>query len=129
MPRKLLMIEDDVEVRRVVKRLAKRNSWEFHEAGTAGDGLEAAARVDPDFILLDIQLPDGEGWDVCRELKKHATLGRVPVLLVSGRRMTPEDQAKGIEIGADDYLVKPFDGSELWLRIEAILKARGASGA
>lgn len=129
MPKKLLMIEDDSEVRLVVARLAKRKSWEFHGAGNAQDGLALAARVAPDFIIIDVQLPDREGWDVCRDLKKHQALGRVPILIVSGRRMSPEDQALGIQIGADDYLVKPFDASELWMRVEAILRARSQARA
>jgi len=126
MPLKILMIEDDIEVRRLVGRSARRRAWEFHEAGTAAEGLTRARESKPDIILLDIQLPDGEGWDVCASLKRDALLARIPIVMVSGRRMLPEDKARGIAAGADDYLAKPFDPSELWLRIEAILKAKNA---
>ncbi|MBI4424024.1 MAG: response regulator [Elusimicrobia bacterium] len=117
MPMKLLMIEDDKDVRGLVARTAKRRRWEFHEAGTVQDGLASAAELGPDVILLDVQLPDGEGWDVCAALKKDERLRAIPVLMLSGKRMRPEEKARGLELGADDYLAKPFYTSELCLRI------------
>lgn len=126
MPKKLLMIEDDPDVRTVVARVARRKRWDFHEATTVAEGLEQAGRLRPDMILLDVQLPDGDGWDLCAAMKRDAGLRAVPILMLSGKRMQPEERARGIELGADDYMAKPFDPSELWLRIEAILKAKGA---
>ncbi|MBI5623782.1 MAG: response regulator transcription factor [Elusimicrobia bacterium] len=123
--RRLLMIDDDRETRRMVGRYVRHKGWEFIEAADGAEGIVAALRDSPDLILLDIQLPDLEGWEVCRRLKAESLPEPIPIMMVSGARFSPEDKAHGLEIGADDYLSKPFDLSELWLRVEAILKARG----
>ena len=88
--------------------------------------MEKASSVRPDVVLLDVQLPDMEGWDVCRQLKADAALRAIPVVMVSGNRFGAADRVRGLEAGADDFLVKPFDLTEMLLRIENILKARGA---
>ena len=120
------MIEDDDQVRHVVNQFLKRKDWEFHSAPTGTEGVEKASSVRPDVVLLDVQLPDMEGWDVCRQLKADAALRAIPVVMVSGNRFGAADRVRGLEAGADDFLVKPFDLTELLLRIENILKARGA---
>lgn len=123
--RRVFYIEDDGQVSLVVGQFFKRQKWEFHSAATGQDGLDRAAEVKPDAILLDVQLPDMEGWDICRELRRKPELASVPIIMVSGRLADPESKAKGLEAGADDFLGKPFDLTELALRIEAILRARG----
>lgn len=125
MKRKLLMIEDDEQVRILVGRFLKRKNWEFHSGASGAEGLEKAASLHPDVVLLDIQLPDMEGWDICLRLKADAALKDIPVVMVSGKRMDPAHKARGLEVGADDCLAKPFDLTELLLRIDNILKARG----
>lgn len=125
MKRRLLMIEDDDQVSLVVGNFLKRQDWDFHAAGNGRDGIAAAAQLKPDVVLLDVQLPDMEGWDICKSLKRNPALAATPIVMVSGNRIDPESKAKGIEAGADDFLSKPFDLLELQLRIEGILKARG----
>lgn len=126
MKRTLLMIEDDEQVRHVMRLSLRRSDWEFHGAATGAEGLEKALALAPDVILLDIELPDMLGYDVCRKVKAHPTLGSTPVVMVSGERLDPEQKAHGIECGADDFLSKPFNAAELLLRIGNILKVRGA---
>lgn len=125
MKRKLLMIEDDEQVRILVSRFLKRKNWEFHCGATGTEGLEKAAALHPDVVLLDIQLPDIEGWEICRRLKADSALREIPVVMVSGTKIDPAHKARGLEVGADDCLAKPFDLTELLLRIDNILRARG----
>jgi DNA-binding response OmpR family regulator len=125
MKRSLVMIEDDEQIRHLVGLFLKRKSWDFHGAATGAEGLEKTSSLRPDIILLDVQLPDAEGWDICRQLKGNPSLSETPVIMVSGRRTSPDDKAQGLEAGADDFLSKPFNLTELFLRMETILKARG----
>lgn len=125
MKKRLLIIEDDEQVRLLVARFLRRKDWEFHDAADGREGLVKAAALRPDVVLLDVQLPDMEGWDICRKLRTGASLSSAAVIMLSGKRLEPADKAKGLEAGADDFLAKPFDLTELMLRIDAILKGRG----
>jgi len=126
MKRALLMIEDDEQVRHVMRLALKRSEWDFHGAPTGAAGLETAAKAAPSLILLDIELPDMQGFEVCRRLKADAATASIPVIMVSGTRLSPEEKARGLEAGADDFLAKPFNVSELLLRIGNILRVQGA---
>lgn len=125
MRRKLLIIDDDEQIHLLVSRFLKRKSWEYYGASTGAEGLEKSSSLRPDIVLLDIELPDVEGWEVCRRLKSDPTLNAMPVLMVSGHRLSPDDKVAGIKAGADDFLSKPFNLTELLLRMDAILKVRG----
>lgn len=125
MKRKLLIIEDDEQVRLLVARFLRRKDWEFHGTGDGREGLELAASLRPDVLLLDVQLPDMEGWDICRMLRADAAMRSAAVIMVSGNRQEPADKVRCLEAGADDFLAKPFDLTELMLRIDTILKVRG----
>lgn len=125
MKRKLLIIEDDEQVRLLVSRFLRRKDWEFHSATDGREGLEMAASLRPDVLLLDVQLPDMEGWDICRKLRTDAAMRLAAVIMVSGNRLEPDDKVRCLEAGADDFLAKPFDLTELMLRIDTILKVRG----
>ena len=87
-------------------------------ARTAAEALESAGRVDPALVLLDLNLPDGDGSDVCRTLRKDSD---VPIVMLTARG-TEMDRVLGLELGADDYVVKPFSSRELISRIRAILR-------
>lgn len=122
--RSVLMIDDDRVILDLVGKFMKGQGWDIHKATTGTEGIAKAKmlKAPPDVVLLDIELPDLSGWDVCRAFKEDAGLRQVPVVMISGRRMSSEDKAKGIEIGADDYLTKPFDLSVMLLKIQAILR-------
>jgi two-component system response regulator RegX3 len=94
-------------------------------AGTVAEALEAAGRVSPDLVLLDVMLPDGSGYDVCRELRRES---RVPIIMLTARG-EETDRVVGLELGADDYIVKPFSAREVAARIRAVLRRAGEPAA
>lgn len=121
---RLLMIEDDRDLATMVAEYLGRYGFELELAHTAGEGLAQALRGSFDVILLDVMLPDGDGFDVCRHLRAES---EVPVIMLTARG-EPADRIVGLELGADDYLPKPFEPRELLARIKAILR-RGSRGS
>jgi two-component system, OmpR family, response regulator MprA len=122
---RVLVIEDDAEIADVLRRFLRQ---EGHEVRTATDGeqaLPAAAEFVPDLVILDLGLPGLDGVEVCRRLR---TDGDVPILILTARTET-EDRVEGLDSGADDYLVKPFDRQELLARIRALLRRRPPRGS
>jgi diguanylate cyclase (GGDEF)-like protein len=120
---KILIIDDDRDALEVVKsRLAKECvETVCAEGGIAG--LEAARREKPDLILLDLDMPDISGFEACRALKSDAELCMIPVLFLSGSS-TPDDKVRGLDLGAVDYITKPFDAFELRARVRAALRTK-----
>ena len=120
---KLLIIDDSPDALAVAKiRLAKENLDILCAEGGAA-GLEVARRDKPDLILLDLDMPDMSGFDVCRALKADAELCMIPVLFLSGSA-TAEDKVRGLDLGAVDYVTKPFDAFELCARVRAALRTK-----
>jgi len=120
---KILIIDDNPDALAVAKtRLAKEGvDIVCAEGGAAG--LEAARRERPDLILLDVEMPDISGFDVCRALKADADLCMIPVLFLTGSG-TADDKVKGLDLGAVDYVTKPFDAFELRARVRAALRTK-----
>ena len=118
MPRQLLMIEDDRRLATMVVDYLTHAGFDVAHAGTAADGLEWIAANSPDAIILDLMLPDGDGLDVCRSIRAHSN---VPVLMLTAKG-DPMDRVVGLELGADDYLPKPFEPRELLARLRAVLR-------
>jgi diguanylate cyclase (GGDEF)-like protein len=120
---KILIIDDSADALDVAKvRLAKEGlDILCAEGGVAG--LEVARRENPDLILLDLDMPDMSGFDVCRSLKADPELCMIPVLFLSGSG-TAEDKVKGLDLGAVDYITKPFDTFELRARVRAALRTK-----
>ncbi len=120
---KLLIVDDDRDALDVAKiRLAKENVAIVCADGGAA-GLKAARSEQPDLILLDLDMPDMSGFDVCRALKADAELCMIPVLFLSGST-TAEDKIHGLDLGAVDYVTKPFDAFELRARVRAALRTK-----
>jgi two-component system, OmpR family, response regulator MprA len=122
---RVLVIEDDAEIADVLRRFLRQ---EGHEVRTAADGeeaLPAAAEFVPDLVILDLGLPGIDGVEVCRRLRAD---GDVPILILTARAET-EDRVEGLDSGADDYLVKPFERQELLARIRALLRRRPPRGS
>jgi two-component system, cell cycle response regulator len=120
---KLLIVDDSPDALEVAKaRLAKENLNILCAEGGI-EGLEIARRERPDLILLDLDMPDMSGFDVCRALKAEAELCMIPVLFLSGST-TAEDKVHGLDLGAVDYVTKPFDGFELCARVRAALRTK-----
>lgn len=120
---KVLIIDDDPDALQIARiRLAKLGLTVFSADGGIA-GLEAARRELPDLILLDQEMPDLSGYDVCRVLKADAELCMIPVLFLSASNAA-EDKVKGLDLGAVDYITKPFDASELCARVRAALRSK-----
>ena len=116
--RRILFVEDEAAIFEPFSRALRRSGFEPVVARTAAEALESAGRVNPALVLLDLNLPDGDGSDVCRTLRKDSD---VPIVMLTARG-TEMDRVLGLELGADDYVVKPFSSRELISRIRAILR-------
>ena len=120
MPR-ILLVDDEQDL---VWSLRHSLTDEGYEVFTAYDGEKALAIMEkhrPDIIILDVIMPRLDGWEVCRRLRRDPTLASIPILFLTVRRDV-QDRVKGLEEGADDYLVKPFDMNELKARVKALLR-------
>ncbi len=122
-PRRILFVEDEASIFEPFSKALRRNGYDPVIAQTVAEGLELAERVDPDLILLDLNLPDGDGADLCRTLRRSSD---VPIVMLTARG-TEMDRVLGLELGADDYVVKPFSSRELISRIRAVLRRPRAS--
>jgi two-component system response regulator MprA len=122
---RLLVVEDDTGLRDVLRRALSLAGYEVRLSGDGAEALAEVARTVPDAVVLDVGLPDIDGLDVCRMLRREGN--RVPVLMLTARDAV-SDRIDGLDAGADDYLVKPFDIDELKARLRALLRrARGDS--
>jgi len=122
---RVLVVEDDVEIADVLRRSLRQ---EGHEVRTAADGVEAldaAEQFVPDLVVLDLGLPRLDGVEVCRRLRAESD---VPILILTARTGT-DDRVEGLDSGADDYLVKPFERQELLARIRALMRRRPPRGS
>jgi two-component system response regulator RegX3 len=115
---RVLFVEDERSILEPFSRALAREGFEPVPARTVAEALERAAETPPDVVLLDVMLPDGDGRDVLRELRKTSD---VPVIMLTARG-TETDRVVGLELGADDYVVKPFSGAEVIARLRAVLR-------
>ena len=119
----VVVVEDEPDIGDLLALYLRREGWQVHLATTGEDGLEAIRARQPDFVVLDIGLPgELDGFDVCRELRQTSD---VPVLFLTARD-DEVDRILGLEIGADDYVTKPFSPREIVARVKAVLR-RGRS--
>jgi DNA-binding response OmpR family regulator len=117
-PRLVLLVEDEEAITAPLTEALEREGFRAEVARSIADGLTAARASQPDIVLLDVMLPDGSGFDLLRELRAN---GRTPVIMLTARGDEP-DRVLGLELGADDYVVKPFSARELVARIRAVLR-------
>jgi DNA-binding NarL/FixJ family response regulator len=116
----VLVVDDDPCFRTFVRTLLERASFKVEEAADADEALEAVERMPPHLVLLDVVLPETSGYELYRELRERC--GRaLPIIFVSGLRTDAYDRSAGLLLGADDYLVKPFDPGELIIRVRRSL--------
>ncbi|HEU6436730.1 MAG TPA: response regulator transcription factor [Nitratidesulfovibrio sp.] len=118
---RILVVEDDEDILQLLTFTFESAGFEVRTAVTGRDGLDIALRHKPALVLLDLMLPGMSGLDVCRELKRLPETEDVPVIMLTARG-EEVDRIVGLELGADDYVVKPFSPRELVLRIRAVLK-------
>jgi DNA-binding response OmpR family regulator len=115
--RTILLVEDETSISEPLAEALRSEGFETKVAGTVAEALELG-RTGPDLVLLDVMLPDGSGLDVCRELRQSS---RVPIIMLTARG-EEADRVVGLELGADDYVVKPFSAREVVARIRAVLR-------
>jgi two-component system, cell cycle response regulator len=120
---KILIIDDNADALLIAKSRLKKECQDIICADGGKAGLEMAKQEKPDLILLDIDMPDVSGFDVCRALKADPELCMIPVLFLSGS-VSAEDKIKGLDLGAIDYVTKPFDAFELQARVRAALRTK-----
>jgi two-component system response regulator RegX3 len=120
--RTVLLVEDEESITAPLAEALGREGFDTKVAGTVAESLALAKRVRPDLVLLDVMLPDGSGFDVCRELRRTS---QVPIIMLTARG-EEADRIVGLELGADDYVVKPFSAREVVARIRAVLRRTDA---
>ena len=113
-----IVIEDEPQIRRFVRGALEAEGWLVHEAGTLRDGLAAAGTRQPDLLVLDLGLPDGDGVSLIRDVRGWSA---VPIIVLSARS-DEADKVAGLDAGADDYLAKPFGVGEFLARVRALLR-------
>ncbi len=121
MTQRLLLIDDDTRLTEMVGGYLRQAGFAVDSAATLADGRRQLKGSDVDALVLDLMLPDGDGLDYARELRSDARTRRLPLLMLTARG-EPLDRIVGLEIGADDYLAKPFEPRELLARIKALLR-------
>jgi two-component system response regulator RegX3 len=119
----VLVVEDEERIARPLAAALRRDGFVPRVAGTAAEALAAASEWRPDAVVLDLVLPDGDGRDVCRELRAGSS---VPIVILSARS-EEVDRVVGLELGADDYVVKPFSSKELAARLRTVVRRAGAA--
>jgi len=119
---RLLLVDDEDNLRSMLEAALRHSGFDVHPVADGRSAIEAVPEVRPDLIVLDVMLPDLDGFDVCKRLRSSGD--RTPVLFLTARDAT-EDRVRGLTLGGDDYLVKPFSLEELVARITAILRRSG----
>src|SRR5436190_23282225 len=121
MPKKVAIIEDEVELAALLEYNLGRQGLSTRVISGSKGAIEQLESWKPDLIILDVMLPDGDGFDLCRRMRKNGALARIPVVFLTARS-DEVDRVLGLEIGGDDYVTKPFSPRELMARVKAHLR-------
>lgn len=125
--KKVLLVEDDKDIVELVRYNLEKEGYQFLSTGDGTTGLAQVRKTPPDLLILDLMLPKIPGLEICKEIRKDVTLNRLPILILTAKG-EEADRVVGLELGADDYVVKPFSPRELVARIKALLR-RSEPGA
>lgn len=120
--KKILIIDDDAHLREGLCEVLDIEGFSCFEAANAKTGIESARKNKPEVVIMDIQLPDSSGFQICQELRRHSK--DVVLIMMTGRFLSSEEKTQGFELGADEYITKPFDIRELSVRIRQLLSRR-----
>ncbi len=120
---KILVVDDDVNICDILRMYLEREGYEVKIANDGAEGVEMFKRFDPDLVLLDIMLPEKDGWQVCREIREVSSN---PIIMITAKGEV-FDKVLGLELGADDFIVKPFDTKEVTARVKAVLRRYSAN--
>jgi DNA-binding response OmpR family regulator len=124
---RVALIEDDPDLTLTIRMNLERDGYTVVAFGNGHEGLLGVQQGGFDFLVLDLNLPDLDGFTICRELRRHQATAKLPILMLTART-SEQDRITGLELGADDYLLKPFSVRELLARVAAILRrSRGSA--
>ena len=115
---KIMIVDDDRNIAQLIRLLLEKEGYSVTTCGRGDEAVKAFSRDTPDLLLLDIMLPGMDGWQVCRAVRQQSA---VPIIMLSAKDET-FDKVLGLELGADDYITKPFDNKELVARVKAVLR-------
>ena len=118
MQKKILIVEDDGNIADLIRIYLEKDGFDVRIAGDGGSGIQMFREYAPDLILLDVMLPVMDGWKVCSMIRKT---DKTPIIMITAKEET-DDKVHGLELGADDYITKPFEVKELLARIHAVLR-------
>lgn len=118
---RILIVDDDVHIAELIALYMEKEGYETMEAHDGNSAIEMCKSFQPNMVLLDIMLPDVDGYQVCRQIRQ---IGDVPIIMLTAKAET-FDKVLGLEMGADDYVVKPFESKELVARVKAVLRRYG----
>jgi len=126
---KILVVEDDSKIRFATARLLKKAGYQVLEAETGNEGLRLTKENQPALILLDINLPDIDGFEVCKQIKADPSLAGAFVIIVSGSKISTDDQVRGLDLGAEGYITRPIPNREFLARVQAMARIKRAEDA
>lgn len=115
---RILVIDDDINICELLRMYLEKEGYEVKVATDGAEGVNAFRMYEPDLVLLDIMMPKKDGWQVCREIREHSSK---PIIMITAKGETI-DKVLGLELGADDFIVKPLDMKEVFARIKAVLR-------
>ncbi|MCY9667529.1 response regulator transcription factor [Paenibacillus alginolyticus] len=116
----ILIVEDDAKIRRLLKLYLEREGYEVLEAQDGADGMDTFMKLDPCFVILDLMLPKKSGEDLCQWIRTELK-SDIPIIMLTAK-VDESDRIKGLQMGADDYIIKPFSPQEVVARVDAVLR-------
>lgn len=125
---RILVVDDDQKIVRLVRTYLEQAGYQVLTAFDGETALHTLRREKPDLVVLDLMLPDRDGWDITRIIRADATLAPTPVIMLTAR-VEDADKLTGLELGADDYITKPFNPREVVARVKAVLRRTSTGGA
>ncbi|MCB0169836.1 MAG: response regulator transcription factor, partial [Anaerolineae bacterium] len=125
---RILVVDDDQKIVRLVRSYLEQAGYQVLTAFDGETALHTLRREKPDLVVLDLMLPDRDGWDITRIIRADATLAPTPVIMLTAR-VEDADKLTGLELGADDYITKPFNPREVVARVKAVLRRTSTGGA
>jgi two-component system phosphate regulon response regulator PhoB len=128
MRERVLVVDDEPDVRMLLRTNLRASGFDVLEAANGAEGLAIAKHDLPAVIILDLMMPEMSGIEVCRALRKHPPTSRIPILMLTAKT-TEEDKVAGFEVGADDYVTKPFSPREVILRVRAVARRKPDQGS
>ncbi len=126
MTQRILVVDDDKQIVRLARSFLEQAGWTVLTAYDGETALQTIRSERPDLIVLDLMLPAPDGWEIARRIRQNERLASIPILMLTAK-VEDTDKIRGFELGADDYLTKPFNGAELVVRVRAILRRAGGA--